>query len=576
MTSFWKYTLLILFVGLSLQRVNASADSIPMQAHQIADRTVELSWDSPPGIATTVLRTYPGDNTQMQIAVTTDSFYIDHLDRAVCDDTVRYGITKTIGNNTYAGFAAVKVDSDEEPTTMATWGVVTIDDETQQLLLQWNPSPDTDIMGYLVCEGTPSLAIDTVFGRNNTQYRAAQFAIDEVHFFRICAFDSCRKASEITDACNNMVLRIATEPCNLTVTASWNEYLNMPVGVDHYEVWISENDSPFRETARVAGNSTCSTTFTIASNTVTLKVYVKAVGSQYYAISNKVEWTFSSAERPRYMYLRKVSVDDNGAVVNITGQTDPMFPSNDYRIYRSVDGAEPTIVAHCQPDATGQMFWQDYSANPKESPVSYFFGVIDGCGRNEVRSQKGTTLLPYVTERGEDLVITWNPYDGWDGTTSYEVLKASVGSSNWVSLGFTTATTFIYSSYLSDSDGAMQFKIVASEGDDSQWHHSDILQSFARQYTKQISVWLPNVFTPTEASNNRFKPQFVYMNPDRYHFIIYNREGLLLFQTTDTDAEWDGRYKGNLMPSGVYVYKITYRQTDGTDQQIVGTVLLVQ
>ncbi len=568
-----KKLLLILLV-LNFQ-LSAWADSIPMQAHQIAARTVELSWNSPPGLETSVYRSYPDENTLILVAVTTDSFYIDHLDRAVCDDTVRYGITKTIGSNDYPGFAAVNV-TDDEPTAVASWGVVTVDDETQQLLLQWNPSPDTDIMGYLVCEGTPSMAIDTVFGRTNTQYRPSQFAADEVHLFRICAFDSCRQASALTDACNNMVLRLQTVPCDLTVTASWNEYLNMPVGVDHYEVWISENDSPFREAARVAGNGSCTVTFTIASNTVTLRAYVKAVGSQYYAVSNKVEWIFSSAERPKYLYMRKVSVNDEGTEVSITGQTDPQFQSNDYRIYRSVDGAEASIVAHCQPDPTGLLTWQDNTANPKESTISYFFGVIDGCGRNEIRSQSGTTLLPQVVEQGEDLLISWNPYDGWEGTTSYEVLKAPIGSTGWVSLGTTAATSFIYLSYLSDSDGPMQFKIVASEGNDSQWQHSDTLQSFSSQFAKQIVAWLPNAFTPTEASNNRFGPQFVYMNPDGYSFLIYNREGLLLFQTEDPAAVWDGRYKGALMPSGVYVYKINYRQTNGTDQQIVGTVLLIQ
>lgn len=67
---------------------------------------------------------------------------------------------------------------------------------------------------------------------------------------------------------------------------------------------------------------------------------------------------------------------------------------------------------------------------------------------------------------------------------------------------------------------------------------------------------LPNIFTPNnDGQNDLFKPinnHFV----EKVDMKIYDRWGILVFQTTDPEIKWDGHYMKNnkLVTSGVYYY----------------------
>jgi gliding motility-associated-like protein len=68
---------------------------------------------------------------------------------------------------------------------------------------------------------------------------------------------------------------------------------------------------------------------------------------------------------------------------------------------------------------------------------------------------------------------------------------------------------------------------------------------------------LPNVFTP---NGDKYNPLFVSTNLNnlvqKVDMKIFNRFGQLVFETTDPDINWDGKYKNtdNVVPSGVYYY----------------------
>lgn len=563
-----------LFVSLRGLSVWACEDTIPLQAQQIATRTVELQWsDAGQGVVTTVFRRYPGETAERQIAVTTDNYYVDRHGRAVCDDTVYYSISQNVAGVGNSGFAAVNV-IDMEPTAVASWGLVTVDEATQTIVLQWEASPDSDIMGYLVMEGTPSMVADTVFGRTNTQYTASRFSTDSIYHFRICAFDSCLLAAALTDACNNVVVRLESQPCSREVTARWNHYENMPGGVDHYELWASEDGGPFRQVATAVSSSSPQTVFEVSEQAMSVQVYVKAVGGQYVSLSNRDTVTFSTAERPAYFYLRKVSTSDDGSVVTVMAQTDPQFPGSDYTVYRSVDGGPVMAVAHCQPQSDGTLEWRDLSARPKEAIYSYCFGVVDGCGRNEMKTRMGSTLLLHIDEQGLAVVVGWNGYEGWTGTTEYALLESPIGEEQWTPAGATTAQEVVVSDNGQQGSGRC-YKVVAAEGLNSQYQRGDTLQSAVFSHRPVTEVWMPNAFTPTENSNNRFGPQFLYVDAVDYRFVIFNRQGLEVFRTTDPSAQWDGKKDGILMPEGAYVYMLSYRKGDGTVQHLKGTVTII-
>ena len=70
---------------------------------------------------------------------------------------------------------------------------------------------------------------------------------------------------------------------------------------------------------------------------------------------------------------------------------------------------------------------------------------------------------------------------------------------------------------------------------------------------------IPNVFTPNgDQINDVFKPLFYNCDVSNYELNIYNRWGTLLYQSTDIQQGWDGKYKGTDQPLGTYFYYIQF------------------
>ncbi len=87
---------------------------------------------------------------------------------------------------------------------------------------------------------------------------------------------------------------------------------------------------------------------------------------------------------------------------------------------------------------------------------------------------------------------------------------------------------------------------------------------------------VPNAFTPLAEENNEFKLVSKGL-VNLESFQIFNRWGQMVFETTDPDTGWDGRHKGKLAPSDVYVYLITLRLCDNQEKKILkGDVTLIR
>jgi gliding motility-associated-like protein len=68
-------------------------------------------------------------------------------------------------------------------------------------------------------------------------------------------------------------------------------------------------------------------------------------------------------------------------------------------------------------------------------------------------------------------------------------------------------------------------------------------------------LYTPNTFTPNDDGiNETFKPGTC--NPKEYVMRIFNRWGEELFETSDINTGWDGRFEGALVPEGAYLYTI--------------------
>lgn len=72
-------------------------------------------------------------------------------------------------------------------------------------------------------------------------------------------------------------------------------------------------------------------------------------------------------------------------------------------------------------------------------------------------------------------------------------------------------------------------------------------------------VLVPNAFTPNDDGlNDVFKAYSHRTKLTHFHMYIFDRRGILLFETQDIGTGWDGTFDGNKVANGTYVYKLAY------------------
>jgi gliding motility-associated-like protein len=91
---------------------------------------------------------------------------------------------------------------------------------------------------------------------------------------------------------------------------------------------------------------------------------------------------------------------------------------------------------------------------------------------------------------------------------------------------------------------------------------------------EESTLYIPNVFTPNgdEINDTFYIPSYNLVNFD---LKIFNRWGQLVFQTADPLTGWDGSFKGQTI-SGVYVFILKAKGSDGTEYKKSGHITLIQ
>lgn len=91
-----------------------------------------------------------------------------------------------------------------------------------------------------------------------------------------------------------------------------------------------------------------------------------------------------------------------------------------------------------------------------------------------------------------------------------------------------------------------------------------------------LYFYLPNTFTPNDDSRNDiFIGKGVGISI--FDLTVFNRWGEVMFTSQDPLKGWDGRTSsGDLVPGGVYVYKLFVRGASGKELEKMGTVTLLK
>ena len=88
---------------------------------------------------------------------------------------------------------------------------------------------------------------------------------------------------------------------------------------------------------------------------------------------------------------------------------------------------------------------------------------------------------------------------------------------------------------------------------------------------------IPSGFTPNGDGLNDYLYPLNAFKASNLNFKVYNRYGQVIYESTDWQKKWDGRVKGELQPSGTYVWTLDYTHKDtGQTFHLKGTSVLIR
>lgn len=193
------------------------------------------------------------------------------------------------------------------------------------------------------------------------------------------------------------------------------------------------------------------------------------------------------------------------------------------------------------------------------SDINYSITVTDGCGAQISSAVFVTVMSPtadfsyeYLSEFGvqftdssySNIVSTWWTFDQDGAYTEQNPL------------------------YNFSTDGEHEVWLAV---EDSYGCHDTIMKTIR----PPIFVYGPNAFSPDgDGTNDVFK--FKGMGIEHFELMIFNRWGELLFQADDINRGWDGTYKGKLVPTGVYVYRVRAESYENIVFEKAGSVNLIK
>jgi gliding motility-associated-like protein len=171
-------------------------------------------------------------------------------------------------------------------------------------------------------------------------------------------------------------------------------------------------------------------------------------------------------------------------------------------------------------------------------------------------------------------------YKQWNGNVvGYEVFRSINGVFSTIPIAIISSSNLYYEDDISgligtNANGNFCYYIEAIEGVNS-------FGTNRRSRSNEVCVnQEPLIFVPNalyiDGYNSIWKPVINMIDVESYSLNIYSRMGKSIFESSDINAFWDGKHKGEYVPFGVYIYHINYQEGSGGYGDLRGTITVIR
>lgn len=494
------------------------------------------------------------------------------------DCEILYKVEAITSNcSSYSNFASLMKSDNEAPNTPQL-SPIDIDLSSQKIIISWQQSTSEDTKGYVVCrldENSTRQPLDTIYGISNTSYTCNKCNTKDINKITIFAFDNCNNTSPNSEMQCNIVLSADRENCTDPLRLSWNKP-DESNEQHNYEIFMATDEDMTYKSVGTTTNLFYEVQLPEINGNVYF--YVKCGGK-----SNTTKTNVALADTLDYVYLEGISISQDNLYANIYIVLDASKKVSGYKLFRKMDDEDFQEVQTI--DYTGSYKLEVLDALPfdaSEHTYTYYVAAPDICGGNYTYSNKLTSMRLVVDATNPSKIkLSWNPFkpSNWK-VLGYEVYRYEEGdfdNAEYITRTVATSYTDDVEKFLSATDRIYYYvKAISNQTNDT------TLSSFgynsASAFAKfESTLFVPSAFSPKDGrheSLRSFKPSCLYVRAGTYKFKVFNRTGTLLFETSDTEEGWNGKYKGEYCPVGVYVYEISYIDSEGMQQYKGGQFLL--
>ncbi len=455
---------------------------------------------------------------------------------------------------------------------------VSVQPETGNTVLRWNPSPSTGIAAYVIYtykDGT-GMPLDTVWDPSATSYTWASTA---TKYFSVSYVVAAHRTPDCTSPLSNPISSIfcsaAIDTCKKEISINWNSYTDIPRKVTSYKIQYTVNGGPVNE---IAGIDKTRTSYTIIdfSTDAQYCFVVKAMlegGSE--SSSNKSCLLTKMQRPPAWINADFASVNaENRLALSFT-----IDPASDIRLFRleRKTGQAGSWQQIAQPTTnTNKILYTDNQADA--GTVNYYrLSAVNSCNIPVTSSNISSNIVLKLGRDNNELELQWNAYRKWKGDIeSYRLFINTGNGFHEQAMISSSDTTFTldYSQIMYQVTGTeLCFYTEASETANPHGIKGMSRSSVVCMPPIEV-LTVPNIFTPNDdLVNDYFKPVLSF-TPLSYQLIISDRKGKTLFESSDFNLAWDGKGNGTAYAQGVYLWYLKLVTPTGNSITRTGTITI--
>lgn len=523
-------------------------------SYQIERRTINSPWQAIGAVSSDSILTFSDANVYCNILY---EYRVKAVEGAA-------GLTSI--SNMDAGKAVELVPPDK--ATLLNAGIASTNEYTGSVGLRWLPAGASDLKGYVIFKknltsGTGWQAA-AVVDRTITNYELTGLNTYRNQYrFRVLAQDSCGNLSNESQAEVFSPVNLKAIPGNESIRLTWTEFEGY-ASLREYNI--------YRDGVQIA-SVLPNVTSLVDTHRSCLKIYtyrVQAVGKDTFSFSNYDSARPYDRHLPDAPKTLGASMTEFNSQVTVRWARSGNWDAKTYKLYRRSNSNRNTLIY-----STNNLSDTSYIDNIEVDAKGFCYTVTvtDSCGNEGEAGLEACTFPIRVVAGNQYNTITWNTYKNWDGGSSGQIVYRKINNGMWEPLAQLQGVNHAFVD--KDIPDLAENICYYVEDVSADTLYKSAVNSIMACVVQQPLVHIPNAFTPKYSINlnDEFGPKGLYIA--NFNMTILNRWGERVFETT-SGKHWDGKFKGEYAPAGMYRYSIEIISWDGKRLRYSGNVWLLE